>query len=149
MKKKLFKKPTLPNIPLTLWQNLSKDDQDIIRFGLPQFRPEAFSEFAWERMKGMWLPKHPRHLHPNMKTKTKTSKAVKKVSAPKTAIMEFHGFGLVSEETHKILKIEKDGTIVLETDCDESECKRFNPKTGECLNDTTFMGCYRTLKLPL
>lgn len=83
------------------------------------------------------------------------TKSTKKTKSPKlspfkkgsTATMLFHGFGLTSEEIYKILAIEKDGTVVLNTDEDPSKCFRFDSKNGRCLNDSTFMDCSRTLKL--
>lgn len=78
--------------------------------------------------------------------KTKTKKTpVFKVGGKAT--MLFHGFGLVSKEVKEVLAVNKDGSITLETDDDPARCKRFDAKTGACLNDTTDFGCYRTLKV--
>lgn len=52
----------------------------------------------------------------------------------------FHGFGLVSVEDAVITKV---GKTYIEVD---GEWK-FDKITGVCLNDNTYMGCYR--KLPI
>jgi len=53
----------------------------------------------------------------------------------------FHGFGLISQEETFITKVGKD---YIQVDAGEPEYK-FDKKTGECLNDNTYMGCRRTL----
>jgi hypothetical protein len=55
--------------------------------------------------------------------------------------MQFHMIGLTSEEVGAVEKVHKDGSITLDNDF------RFNTKTGECLNDNTFGGASRTLKI--
>lgn len=60
--------------------------------------------------------------------------------------MLFHGFGEVSEEEYSVVKVEGD-IITLDTDEEPAKCYRFDTKTGRCLNDNTYMGCKRTLKL--
>ena len=55
--------------------------------------------------------------------------------------------GLTSEEEYEILKVHKNGTITLNTDCEESKCFKFDTKTGKCLNDNTYMDASRTLKI--
>jgi hypothetical protein len=49
--------------------------------------------------------------------------------------------GIVSEEESVIEIAHKDGTVTLENEY------RFDTKTGKCLNDNTFDGAKRTLKL--
>jgi hypothetical protein len=61
-------------------------------------------------------------------------------------IMLFHGFGAVSEEPQKVIAIRKN-IVTLDTDEDPKKCKKFNTETGECINDDTMFGCFRTLKL--
>ena len=78
--------------------------------------------------------------------KSKIAKVVK-YKVGDSATMLFHGFGEVSEEKHEITAVNKDGSITLETDEDSEKRKRFDTKTGRCLNDTTDFGCYRTLKI--
>lgn len=58
-----------------------------------------------------------------------------------TIIMKFHFAGQVSEEEHDVILVEGD---ILTLDNDH----QFSIITGECLNDNTFMGAKRTLKLP-
>lgn len=69
----------------------------------------------------------------------------KSLCAGDTAIMLFHGFGTVSAEEQTVLKVEKDGTLVLDTSKEEAKCFRFDPKSGRCLNDVTDFECHRTL----
>lgn len=61
--------------------------------------------------------------------------------------MLFHMIGLTSETEQEIIKVHKDGSVTLDTDEDDRKCFRFNTGTGECLNDNTFMGASRTLKI--
>lgn len=69
----------------------------------------------------------------------------KKYKVGDSVTMLFHGFGVISEETHTVIAV--DGNIVtLNTDENEDRCKKFDVKTLVCLNDTTDFGCYRTLK---
>jgi len=60
--------------------------------------------------------------------------------------MRFHGFGEVSEEEYTVIKKLKE-IITLDTDEDIKKCFKFDIKTGKCLNDNRYMGCYRTLKI--
>ena len=55
--------------------------------------------------------------------------------------MLFHYAGLVSEESQAVYKVHKDGTVTLVNDF------RFDIKNGRCLNDNTFGGAKRTLKV--
>lgn len=55
----------------------------------------------------------------------------------------FHGFGLVSKELADVYKVTKD-YIQIEAE-DEEFMYKFCRKTGKCLNDNKYMGCYRTL----
>lgn len=61
-------------------------------------------------------------------------------------IMKFFCAGTVSEEEYEVRQ-EKDGIIWLDTDENLNQCKQFDIKTGECLNDSTAFGAKRTLKL--
>lgn len=63
------------------------------------------------------------------------------------AIMLFHYAGLTSEEGYTIVKVSKDGRVTLDTDEDPDKQFVFDSKTGKCLNDNTWDGAYRTLKL--
>ena len=57
----------------------------------------------------------------------------------------FHGFGKVSKEKATILKITDD---YIQIDAEDAEYRyKFCRKTGKCLNDNTFMGCYRTINI--
>ena len=53
----------------------------------------------------------------------------------------FHGFGMVSQEDTEIIEI-TDKKIIISDGEPEYE---FDRKTGKCLNDNTYSGCYRTL----
>lgn len=64
----------------------------------------------------------------------------------KTMTMIFSCAGFDTEEELGVL--DSDGQVVtLDTDEDFSNCKKFNLKTGVCLNDNTAFGCSRKLKL--
>ena len=64
----------------------------------------------------------------------------------KEVTMLFHCAGAVSEEEYMICHV-RDDIITLDTDSEPDKCYRFNTKTGECINDNTYLGCKRTLKL--
>lgn len=55
--------------------------------------------------------------------------------------MYFHGFGVTSEEECTILYF--DDKIVSISDLEDG--RNFDRKTGKCLNDNNYMGCYRTI----
>jgi len=55
----------------------------------------------------------------------------------------FHGFGMVSQETVDVYKVTKE-FIQIEAE-DEQYMYKFDRKTGKCLNDNNYSGCYRTL----
>ena len=55
--------------------------------------------------------------------------------------MYFHGAGVTSEEKCEVLKINE--TTVTINDGDDG--RKFNRKTGECLNDNNFMEFSRTI----
>jgi len=63
-----------------------------------------------------------------------------------TMTMIFNCAGIDSEEVYAVREITKT-TVTLDTDEDISECKVFNLKTGDCLNDVTSFGCSRRLKI--
>ena len=69
-------------------------------------------------------------------------------------IMYFHAFGEISEEIKTVVE-STDDVITLDDYKDVYDAVRdenttvgrmFNRKTGECLNDTTFLGAKRTIK---
>ena len=78
-----------------------------------------------------------------MKAKTKKAPTFK---VGKEATMLFHMYGIVSKEKYKVIAIEGD-IVTLETDEDETKCKRFHMSTGACINDTNWGGAKRTLKI--
>jgi hypothetical protein len=55
--------------------------------------------------------------------------------------MLFWYAGLVSEEQSEVYKAHKDGTVTLVNDF------RFDVKSGRCLNDNTWDGARRSLKI--
>ena len=57
----------------------------------------------------------------------------------------FHGFGLISQEEAEIYKVTKK-YIQIDAE-DEEYMYKFCLNTGKCLNDNTYMGCYRTMDL--
>lgn len=60
--------------------------------------------------------------------------------------MLFHFMGIISEEEYRVIAV--DGNrVTLNTDEDLNECKVFGLPSGRCLNDTTFSGAVRTLKI--
>ena len=63
-----------------------------------------------------------------------------------TVTMLFHLAGCVSEEKWKIINVDGD-IVTLDTDEDVDRCRKFNTKTGECINDDTTFGARRTLKI--
>lgn len=64
-----------------------------------------------------------------------------KMKVGDTIKFNFYGFGLVSQEETEIIKITEK---YIQISDGEPEYK-FDRKTGKCLNDNTFAGCYRTL----
>jgi len=60
-------------------------------------------------------------------------------------MMNFHGFGMVSQEEQIIHKVTKE-YVQIEAE-DEEYMYKFNLKTGKCLNDNKYMGCYRTINI--
>jgi hypothetical protein len=57
-------------------------------------------------------------------------------------IMYFHGVGVISEEKCKVLKFD-DETVTID---DGDDGRKFDRKTGKCLNDNNWGGFYRTIK---
>ena len=64
----------------------------------------------------------------------------------KTMTMIFNCAGMDSEEELDVMRLDGD-IVTLDTDDDIDECKKFNIKTGECLNDDTTFGASRRLKI--
>ena len=63
-----------------------------------------------------------------------------------TAILEFHAYGLTSEEEYRVVEI--DGNVcTLDTSEEPHRCFRFDIETGECLNDEVWDNSHRTLKV--
>ena len=62
------------------------------------------------------------------------------------AVILFNMFGITSQEIHTIREV-RSGLVILDTDEDPDKCFVFNPKTGACLNDNTWGGARRTLKI--
>lgn len=61
--------------------------------------------------------------------------------------MLFHAFGSVSEEEYSIVELSDDEITIDDTFGPNDELRKFNRKTGKCLNDTNSFGAYRTIKL--
>ena len=56
-------------------------------------------------------------------------------------VMKFSYAGLVSEEDCEVVTVHKDKTVTLDNDY------RFSIEDGRCINDNTFGGARRSLKL--
>jgi hypothetical protein len=63
-----------------------------------------------------------------------------------TVTMLFHCAGEVSEEEYTVVK-KKGKVVTLDTSQEFSECYQFDTDTGRCLNDNTYLGCRRELKV--
>lgn len=57
-------------------------------------------------------------------------------------VFNFHGLGEISKEETTVYSREGD---IIEVDSEEWEGYKFDLKTGKCINDNNYMGCYRTL----
>lgn len=58
--------------------------------------------------------------------------------------MLLHGAGVTSQEEHKVIAVR--GHVVTIDDGDESSYRRFDTRTGKCLNDNNLFGFRREIK---
>ncbi len=58
-----------------------------------------------------------------------------------TATMKFHLIGLISEEEATVINVSRKNIVTLDNNF------KFDGRTGECLNDNTYLGAKRTLKI--